>query len=279
MLLPARSSPAPWGGGLYEACGHRSRSAVRGSGVSSLFSYLVACRRAVLSLSCRHRLPPVSLLASSYCSRCLVVPYLLDCLASLRDSVSAPASPVVSRLIRLILFSLACLRVVIAPRPLASRPPPCSRVVSYRSSPRSFDEPGGAFLACLPLSLRLSSPLSRFPHSLRSSPCLLVLRVIALVVLVSVPRRRRLAHVLLPSRSSLLPVFRQAWAGSVSARYFLRLVVVVAACCCLLGSRFALVSVRRGRLVAWVPVAWRRCCRAVSSDEVVFGLWCRCLYI
>ena len=244
-----------------------------------MFSYLVACRRAVLSLSCRHRLPPVSLLASSYCSRCLVVPYLLACLASLRDSVSAPASPVVSRLIRLILFSLACLRVVIAPRPLASRPPPVFSC-GFLSFFSPFLRRAGRGVSCLLASFVAALvPLSRFPHSLRSSPCLLVLRVIALVVLVSVPRRRRLAHVLLPSRSSLLPVFRQAWAGSVSARYFLRLVVVVAACCCLLGSRFALVSVRRGRLVAWVPVAWRRCCRAVSSDEVVFGLWCRCLYI
>lgn len=72
LSLSARSSPAPWGGGLYEACGRRSRSAVRGSGVSSWFPYLVACRRVLLP-PCRHR----PLLASSSCSRCLVIAPLL----------------------------------------------------------------------------------------------------------------------------------------------------------------------------------------------------------
>ena len=183
LLLPARSSPAPWGGGLYEACGHRFRSAVRGSGVSSWFSYLVACRRAVLSFSCRHRLPPVSVLASSSCSRCLVIPYLLACLASLRDSVSARASPVVSRLIRLILFSCPCLRVVIDPRPL--RPfLPCVLVSSsYRLSPRSPDKTGGALFACLSLSRgsSLSRPCLRFRpcRRRRSRSCLVALILFA----------------------------------------------------------------------------------------------------
>lgn len=99
-----------------------------------------------------------------------------------------------------------------------------SRVVSYRSSPRFFDEPGGAFLACLSHSLRLSSSrlvfLTRFARPRAclpcgGSPCSRRSRF-------RPRRRRRLARVSsLPSSRSCLPVLLQAWAGRVAARSLL----------------------------------------------------------
>lgn len=72
LLLPARASPAPWGGGLYEACGLRPRSAVRGSGYfrgSSISWLVVVLSRHPPSSACLLRrslcrLSPIGLLAS-----------------------------------------------------------------------------------------------------------------------------------------------------------------------------------------------------------------------
>lgn len=95
----------------------------------------------------------------------------------------------------------------------------CSRVVSYRFSPRSFDELGGAFFACLPLSLRLSFRrlvfLTRFA---RPRACLLR-GGSSSPVPISCGRRSRPALRL--RLCSCLPVLRQAWAGSVAARSLL----------------------------------------------------------
>lgn len=96
---------------------------------------------------------------------------------------------------------------------------PCSCVVSYRFSPRSFDELGGAFFACLPLSLRLSFRrlvfLTRFA---RPRACLLR-GGSSSPVPISCGRRSRPALRL--RLCSCLPVLRQAWAGSVAARSLL----------------------------------------------------------
>ena len=106
-------------------------------------------------------------------------------------------------------------------------PPPCSRVVSYRSSPRSFDEPGGAVccLLCLP-ALRLLPLVSRLRVSVLACPACDRPPSSSFPLVVAVAS----ARVSSSPRLSLLPVLRQAWAGSVSARS-------------LLAHRFALVLV------------------------------------
>lgn len=190
----------------------------------------MACRRVILSSLCRHRLPPASLLASSSCSRRLVIPYLLVCLASLPLPCPLLPSPVVSRLIRLILFSFACLRVVLPPLCVRSCPP-ASRLVfaSYRLSPRSPDKTGGAFFACLSLSRGSSSvspPLLPFVFSCHCSPRGSLPFASCGRLSCPCPRSRSSSpSPLLVSRRPpslpFLPALRQAWAGSVAARYLL----------------------------------------------------------
>ena len=71
--------------------------------------------------------------------------------------------------------------------PPASVPVLRSRVVSYRSSPRSCDEPGGAIFACLPHPFSVLALSSRAPPlrclSRLVSPCLLAPRGSFLIVL------------------------------------------------------------------------------------------------
>ena len=221
-----------------------------------------SCRSPVV-IACH----PVSLLALSSCSRCLVVPYLLACLASLRDIVSAPSSPpVVSRLIRLILFSLACLRVVIAPRPLVSVPPPvfsCGFLSFF--SPFLRRAGRGGLLLASPYVAALV-PSSRFPHSLRSSraPCLLALRGDR-PPSSSFPSSSSPSPLLVSRRRPslpFLPVFRQVWAGRGSAR------------CCLLIASLSFSPVAFLVVLAACGVGGgRACCLACRCRRrVVFGL-------
>ena len=172
-------------------CGLRASSplAVRGSGVSSRFS-----------LSCVPSSCHLVVLAPR--PACFVAPVVIALVPHARRHLPSPPHVLCSRHL-----CLSCVR---------SCPPPCSRVVSYRLSPRSFDELGGAFFACLPfrcgsrlLSRSLSCPAACLPHggSLSSSPPL--------------PVPLRLRSCLIVSRSLPLPVLRQAWAGRGSARYLL----------------------------------------------------------
>lgn len=141
--------PLPLGAGEYvrpagvgSACGE----GVGGVVVVSLSRCLSSCRRVV---SRRHRLPHAFLLALSSCSRRLVVPYLLAC-----GLVPHPLRP--------FLPSLRARVIVLSPL-----------------SP--FSRQGGRGVLCLLASFVAALvPSSRFPHSLRSSPCLLVPRWIAL---------------------------------------------------------------------------------------------------
>ena len=88
-------------------------------------------------------------------SACFAAPVVIALVPHVCRSLSSPPHVLRSRL------SAPCAFVLV---------PLCSRVVSYRLSPRSFDEPGGAFFTCL-LALFVAAlvPSSRFPHSLRSS--------------------------------------------------------------------------------------------------------------
>ena len=146
--------------------------------------------------------------------------------------------------------------------------------LSYRSSPRSFDEPGGAFFACLPRSLRLSSPSSRFsrpavpvlacpagialarPHLMRSSSC---------------PRCRLCSCFVVAPSCPFSPFFDKRGRGGC------RLV----AACSSLRSRSRLRFPRRAggvrRAVACFP--WDGGRAVWCRRRVVLGLWCRCLYI
>ena len=123
--------------------------------------------------------------------------------------------------------------------PPASVPVLRSRVVSYRSSPRSCDEPGGAIFACLPhpfsvLALSSRAPPPALPLSSRvpvlACPSWIVLdRSLRSPVLVScrrLPVPIRLRSGLIAPCSSCLPVLRQAWAGSVSDRSCLPIALV-----------------------------------------------------
>lgn len=118
-------------------------------------------------------------------------------------SSSPSSSPLVSHVLRSRSLCLSC----VCPRVLVLflivlRP-------AWRRAERGVSCLLGGVVAAL-------IPSSRFTRLM--PPCLIAMRWIALVILVSVPRRHRLAHVLLPYRSSFLPVLRQAWAGRVSAR-------------------------------------------------------------
>ena len=158
----------------------------------------------------------------------------------------------------------ACCHLPSPPHVLRSRPlcpscvcssPPCSRVVSYRFSPRSFDEPGGAFFACLPRSLRLLSRRPVFLTRFARAPCLLALRVIVL----RRPRFRSSSpSPLLVSRR--VPVCRLSPFFDKRGRGGCR---VVLAC---LSRRFALV------LGCGSPVV-RACGLSSAADGVRLGRW------
>lgn len=131
---------------------------------------------------------------------------------------------------------------------------------------------GRGVLCLLASFVAALASLSRAPRLV--SPCLLAFVDRPRPPPISCGRRPalRLASVRVSSSSRLppLPVFRQAWTGSVSARSCL-LAVVLACGFPSCGRR--LVSAgwwRRGGLVAW---------RVVLAADVVFGLWCPCLYI
>ena len=232
LPLPVRASPAPWGGGLYAACGVLFSFAVRGSGVSSRFS-LSRC-----SSSC-HLIISVVI---AFRSACFVAPpryHLPRAPCVLSSPISAPCASFSSSLPLLCLFLL----------------PPCSRVVSYRFSPRSFDEPGGAFFACLPRSLRLLSRRPVFLTRFARAPCLLALRVIVL----RRPRFRSSSpSPLLVSRR--VPVCRLSPFFDKRGRGGCR---VVLAC---LSRRFALV------LGCGSPVV-RACGLSSAADGVRLGRW------
>lgn len=204
--------------------------------------------------------------------------------------------------------------VVLAPRP-ACFAVPCAVSLPSAFSPRSLPPPAllsvfscgflsplspflrraGRGVLCLLVSfvavLFLSS---RFPHSLRSSPCLLVPRWIARVALVSVlvvaVVSVRVSSPLVASspRSSTsvggagvgslfacLPPFSDAVSPIVRAGGRR------AVACLPLGWRTVSSAADCGRRGRWrgslLALGWRRAmwCRR----RVVFGLWCRCLYI
>lgn len=111
---------------------------------------------------------------------------------------------------------------VLRSRPLLLPPLVVIHVFScdFLSLASTFLRRVGRGVLCLFASLVAALvPSSRSSHFV--SPCLLAPRWIALVVLVFALRRRRLAHVLLLYRLPSLPVFRQAWAGRMAARYLL----------------------------------------------------------
>lgn len=149
--------------------------------------------------------------------------------------------------------------VFVLSAPLVSVPPPCSRVVSYRFSPRFCDEPGGAFFACLLISLRLSSPSSRFPHSLRSSPCLLALRVIVLRrPRFRSRRRRRLCSCLVAVLISFVSPRLSTIVGGERG-----------------GSLFACLSRRsRLRFSSSCGAAWLLACPGMAAGDVVSAAGC-----
>lgn len=149
--------PCPLGRGII--CGLRGIVFVCGEGVGGIVEVLPVSLLVVVSSHHlrRHRLS-VCLL------RCPPRYHLPRAPCVLSSPISAPCASFSSSLPLLCLFL----------------PPPCSRVVSYRFSPRSFDEPGGAFFACLPRSLRLLSRRPVFLTRFARAPCLLALRVIVL---------------------------------------------------------------------------------------------------
>lgn len=131
---------------------------------------LSSCRLVVLLSSspaslcpCLLRHPVLVVLSSPICSFTLLLCVIACPLVPPPSSLVSSAS---------ILFSFACLRVVIAPRPLRPFLPYVLVSSSYRLSPRSFDEPGGALFACLSLSRGSSSSRRLRCPFVFSCPCL-----------------------------------------------------------------------------------------------------------
>lgn len=237
LPLPVRASPAPWGGGLYAACGVLFSFAVRGSGVSSRFS-LSRCS------SSSHLIISVVI---AFRSACFVAPryHLPRAPCVLSSPISAPCASFSSSLPLLCLF--------LPPRVLVWF------LIAFLPVP-STSRAGRSLLACL---VRCGSRLRRhvFLTRFARAPCLLALRVIVL----RRPRFRSSSpSPLLVSRR--VPVCRLSPFFDKRGRGGCRVVL------CLLAS-FVL------------GCGFPSCVRAVSSGDVsvsawvVFGLWCRCLYI
>lgn len=220
----------------------------------------------------------------------------LGLLASLppSSSSSCPMRAVISRL-RPMCFAL------VLSAPLASVLVPVFSC-GFLSLPSPFlRRAGRGVLACLLACLLVSFVAvlflsSRFPHSLRSSSLVHVLACptgIALVVLVYVLVVAS-ARVSSPfSSRSCLTVFDKRGRGG--CRLVICLLTPVLGCgflyraggwaegCCLLASRMADGVIGGGLRTAWA-LAWLLACfgwrRAMwCRRRVVFGLWCRCLYI
>lgn len=227
--------PCPLGRG--NMCDLRASAppAVRGSGVSSRFPLSRGSSSCNLAARC-HRL---SLLASPFCSRLLVI-------ASALPLASVPASCV-------LVLPLIVLLPVLA-----------------------ISRAGRSLLACLVRCgsrfLRLVLPPSRAPSP--AFACLpswgsssLTALGVSLIVSCgySVPPLVLFMSYRPPVRSFVLPVFRQAWAGSVSARCcLLALVPVVRAA----GGVDRIASAgmrRRGWFVAWRGCWSAGCVRFVVS--------------
>lgn len=226
-------------------CGLRASAppAVRGSGVSSRFPLSRGSSSCNLAARC-HRL---SLLASPFCSRRLVI-------ASALPLASVPASCV-------LVLSLIVLLPVLA-----------------------ISRAGRSLLACLVRCgsrfLRLVLPLSRVPCVCLLRELFSLVPVVVSLIIVSCGRSSLascsvplVSSCLVAPCSSCLPVLRQVWAGSVSARYLL-------ACPCFRragGWRCRLDSVGGAGLLL-ACLGWLAG-DAVLSAVVVSGLWCPCLYI
>ena len=253
--------PLPLGAGDYVRSAGIGSACGEGVGVSLRFFYFVARRRVISSSSLlrRHRL---FLLASLSRSRSVVV-------SSASCPVALSSCPLV------VLIIAPCLMCFI-PAPCVRSRLPCVLVLFLIASLPVFaiSRAGRSllahflFVAALALSSRvpvLACPswivFDRSLHSPFSSHA-------------AACPASRLARVLSPSRSFVLPVLRQALAGSVSAR---------SRCACPCprragGWRCRLDGV--GGAVLLLACSWdggraMRCCRL----RVVFGLWCLCLYI
>ena len=247
LLLFARSSPAPWGGGLYEAGGRRSRSAVRGSGCRCDFPCLVCLSSCHLAVPRHHRL-------SSCLLRC-PSPLSSSSLRVLAHFVrsAAPSSRFVLSCHRLIV-SLPALRqagrgvvclLASASWLVLGLVSPCAPAL-----PLMFSVPPLCCLSsssCVPCLPRGSWLVAVSPRAVSSLP-VLVLACCCLPVV-------------------LLPVLRQALAGRVSARLFL-----VARWCGaarLFVCRVLVLRLRVGGSVSWRGgLAWVSCgrCRRVFSS-------------
>lgn len=289
LPLSVRASPAPWGGGLYEAGGRRSRSAVRGSGCRCDFPCLVCLSSCHLVVPRRHC--PLLLLAS-LCPPLVAIASPCPCL--LRS-----VAPVSSRLVsRPVLVACVPHRSCVSSRLVLS----CHRLIVSLPVP-STSGAGRCLLACL--SCRRGSSVIRHP-----SPCAPAFPLVPSVFpcLPRILSPSRLVRSPLSSSSCVPCLPRGSWLVAVSPRAVSSLSVLVLACClcslvsplsfsplfdkhwrgvwrliCLLAVFSSFVSVRRGASrgvgggLLGVGVV-----RAVSAGVlvlVVFGLWCRCLYI
>lgn len=269
LLLPARSSPAPWGGGLYEACGHRSRSAVRGSGVSLRFSLSRGSR----GLSSCHLVVSVVIAPRS---ACFVAPVVISLVPHVCRPLPSP--------FHVLRFRPLCPSCVCS-SPVFS----CGFLSPFSPLPRQ-DGAGRSLLAsfvacpfadalvtssCVPVFACPTGDRSCRPRSRSSSSSPLL-----------VSRRR--SHLVRVS-----PFFYKRWRGG--CRFVICLLTPVLGCgfpyraggwtegCCLLASRMADGIIGGGLRTAWA-LAWLLACfgwrRAMwCRRRVVFGLWCHCLYI
>lgn len=265
LPLSVRASPAPWGGGLCEVC--ERRSCLRGGGRGVVEVLPVSLLVVVSSHHLRRHLP----------SACFVTPVVIFLVPHVCRPLPSP--PHVLR------FRPLC------PSCVCSSPVFSCGFLSLFSP---FLRRAGRGVLCLLVSfvavLFLSS---RFPHSLRSSPCLLA------------PRGSLSSSSFTSSSSPLLVSRRRSHLVRVSPffdkrgrggyRLVICLLTPVLGCgfpyraggwaegCCLLASRMADGVIGGGLRTAWA-LAWLLACfgwrRAMwCRRRVVFGLWCRCLYI
>lgn len=247
---------------------------------------LSSCRSSVVIACplcpCLLRHPVLVVLSSPICSLalflCVIACPLLPPLSSLVSSASF-----CSRLLACVSSSLHALCVCSSP--VFS----CDFLSPFSPLPRQ-DGAGCSLLASFVAVLFLSS---RFPHSLRSSPCLLA------------PRGSLSSSSFTSSSSPLLVSRRRSHLVRVSpffdkrgrggCRLVICLLTPVLGCgflyraggwaegCCLLASRMADGVIGGGLRTAWA-LAWLLACfgwrRAMwCQRRVVFCLWCRCLYI
>lgn len=231
LPLSVRASPAPWGGGLCEVC--ERRSCLRGGGRGAVEVLPVSLLVVVSSHHLRRHRP----------SACFVAPVVIFLVPHVCRPLPSP--PHVLR------FRPLC------PSCVCSSPVFSCGFLSLFSP--FLRRAGRGVLCLLAYFVAALVPSSRFPHSLRSSPCLLALRVIVLRrPRFRSRRRRRLCSCLVAVLISFVSPRLSTIVGGERG-----------------GSLFACLSRRsRLRFSSSCGAAWLLACPGMAAGDVVSAAGC-----